>query len=68
MRDYRCRKCGRLLFRSDAPRGRVQAICPDRRCRTAQVVDFGGREVMETTIERTAERRTEDARLTLVPA
>lgn len=38
MVEYRCRKCHRLLFRAEAERGKVQVICPDRRCRTAQLI------------------------------
>jgi phage FluMu protein Com len=35
MVDVRCRDCGKLLFRADA-RGRVEIVCPDRRCRRYQ--------------------------------
>jgi phage FluMu protein Com len=38
MRDYRCRSCGRLLFRSPEPHGRVDIVCPERRCRVFQTV------------------------------
>jgi phage FluMu protein Com len=40
MREYRCRSCGRLLFRSPSPdpHGRVEIVCPDRRCRAFQAV------------------------------
>ncbi len=41
---YRCRRCARLLFESDAAVGRVKVICPDRRCKTAQVVFLGGQQ------------------------
>lgn len=37
-RDYRCRHCGRWLFKSDAGYGKVTITCPDRRCRRAQVI------------------------------
>jgi phage FluMu protein Com len=38
MREYRCRSCGRLLFRSPDQKGRVDIVCPDRRCRVMQTV------------------------------
>src|SRR5262247_3030282 len=38
MREYRCRSCGRLLFRSPDQHGRVEIVCPDRRCRAIQTV------------------------------
>jgi len=38
MREYRCRSCGRLLFRSPDQKGRVEIVCPDRRCRLTQTV------------------------------
>lgn len=34
--EYRCLKCGRLLFKSDAATGRVQIPCP--RCETVQMI------------------------------
>jgi phage FluMu protein Com len=38
MKDYRCPKCGRLLFKSDAPAGYVQIACEIcRRVRTLPV-------------------------------
>lgn len=44
MSEYRCRvkTCHRLLFRSDAERGRVEIVCPARDCRTQQTVYLGG--------------------------
>lgn len=46
LRDYRCRKCGDLLFRSADERGRIETVCANRRCRTIQTVLVGveGRE------------------------
>ena len=38
MREYRCRGCNRLLFRSPDQHGRVEIVCPDRRCRMYQTV------------------------------
>jgi phage FluMu protein Com len=35
MNEYRCRKCGRLLFKADAD-GRVQIVCT--RCNVLQIV------------------------------
>jgi hypothetical protein len=35
MREYHCRNCGLLLYRTDAPSTlthRIQTVCPDRRC------------------------------------
>jgi phage FluMu protein Com len=34
--EYRCVKCGRLLFKADAAAGRIQIPCP--RCETIQMV------------------------------
>ena len=51
MKDYRCRKCGHLLFRSNAEQGQVQALCSDRRCRTLQVVRLGGADQPTQTSE-----------------
>jgi hypothetical protein len=44
MAEYRCRvkTCNRLLFRSDAERGRVEIACPARDCRVYQTVYLGG--------------------------
>jgi phage FluMu protein Com len=36
MVEVRCRDCGRLLFKIDADRARVEIVCPDRRCRRMQ--------------------------------
>ena len=36
MKEYRCKDCGRLLFKSDAPTGTVQTFCP--RCRALRAV------------------------------
>lgn len=41
-RDYSCRKCRRLLFRSDAERGRIETVCPERTCKELQTVLLGG--------------------------
>jgi phage FluMu protein Com len=38
MREYRCKSCHRLLFRSPDRHGRVEIVCPDRRCRVIQTV------------------------------
>lgn len=35
MVEVRCRDCGKLLFKADA-KGRVEIVCPDRRCRRMQ--------------------------------
>lgn len=65
MRDYRCRKCGHLLFRSNAGHGQVQALCSDRRCRTLQVVRLGDEEQRaEPAIQPTREHAAEPGRLT----
>jgi len=36
MVEVRCRACGRLLFRIEAVRARVEAVCPDKRCKRYQ--------------------------------
>jgi len=38
VREYRCHRCHRLLFRSPDQKGRVEIVCPDRRCRAIQTV------------------------------
>lgn len=43
MTEYRCRACRRLLFRSDATWGRLEALCPRKRCQTLQTIYLGGR-------------------------
>jgi phage FluMu protein Com len=42
--EYRCRRCGRLLFRADAD-GRVEIVCPNRQCRTFQMVTVAASQV-----------------------
>lgn len=42
VRDYHCRKCGRLLFRSPDERGRIETVCPQRQCRELQTVFLQG--------------------------
>lgn len=42
MVEVRCRDCGRLLFRIDADRARVEIVCPDRRCRRMQTKTLDG--------------------------
>lgn len=37
--EHRCR-CGALLFRSDAPHGRLEIVC--RRCKRRQTIYLGG--------------------------
>lgn len=44
LREYRCRRCHRLLFRSNGERGMVEAVCPDRRCKMMQTVRLEPRE------------------------
>jgi hypothetical protein len=44
MAEYRCRKCHRYLFTSDAAYGRLRVTCPGRGCRTEQTVFLGGRQ------------------------
>lgn len=39
-REYRCKDCGKLLFKSDAPQGTVQAFC--QRCRALRAVVLTG--------------------------
>ena len=40
MVEVRCRDCGRLLFKADATAGRIEVVCPDRRCRRYQTHDL----------------------------
>jgi len=42
MQEYECRACGRYMFSTDAPFGRLRVICPDRRCSVSQIVYLGG--------------------------
>jgi len=35
LKDYRCPACGRLLFKSDATVGQVEALC--RRCKETKL-------------------------------
>lgn len=43
LRDYRCRKCGRLMFRAVlAPGSRVQTVCWHGSCRSLQTVSVPG--------------------------
>lgn len=44
MVEVRCRDCGKLLFKIDTERARIETVCPDRRCRrmqTRQISDRG---------------------------
>jgi phage FluMu protein Com len=41
LRDWRCTKCGRLLFRAAATGQRIEIVCSDRRCKQYQVVYLG---------------------------
>jgi hypothetical protein len=34
--EVRCRDCGRLLFKIEADRARVEVVCPDKRCKRYQ--------------------------------
>lgn len=43
MVDVRCRDCGRLLFRIDAEKAKVETVCPDRRCKRFQTVTLRGK-------------------------
>jgi phage FluMu protein Com len=36
MVEVRCRDCRRLLFRIEAVRARIEAVCPDKRCKRYQ--------------------------------
>jgi phage FluMu protein Com len=37
MVEVRCRDCGKLLFKAaSTATGRVEVVCPDRRCRRIQ--------------------------------
>lgn len=36
MVEVRCKDCGRLLFKADPAGGRVEIVCPDRRCKRYQ--------------------------------
>lgn len=47
MNEYRCPKCGKLLFKSDAPTGRVQAFC--RPCGALRVVELQARAPIRLT-------------------
>jgi len=42
--EVRCRHCGRLLFRAEEKGGRVEIVCPDRRCRRMQTHQLTGRD------------------------
>jgi hypothetical protein len=41
--EYRCRRCCRWLFSSDAEWGRLRLVCPNTRCREDQTIFLGGR-------------------------
>jgi hypothetical protein len=41
--EYRCRRCRRWLFSSDAEWGRLRLVCPNTRCREDQTIFLGGR-------------------------
>jgi phage FluMu protein Com len=43
MVEVRCRDCGKLLFKIDADRARVEVVCSDRRCRRMQTQSIGDR-------------------------
>lgn len=43
MVEVRCRDCGKLLFKADG-KGRVEIVCPDRRCRRYQTRQLQERE------------------------
>lgn len=40
MVEVRCRDCGRLICKVDTERARVEAVCPDRRCKRYQTVNL----------------------------
>lgn len=42
--EVRCRHCGRLLFKAEERGGRVEIVCPDRRCRRMQTHVLTGRD------------------------
>jgi hypothetical protein len=44
--EYRCRRCRRWLFSSDAEWGRLRLVCPNTRCREDQTIFLGGRRTM----------------------
>lgn len=35
--EVHCRDCGRLLLRASPACGRIEIVCPDRRCKRYQV-------------------------------
>ena len=43
MIEVRCRDCGKLLFKIDAGRARVEVVCSDRRCKRYQTHQLTGR-------------------------
>lgn len=43
MIEVRCRDCGKLLFKIDADRARVEVVCSDRRCKRYQTHQLTGR-------------------------
>lgn len=42
MVEVRCKDCGRLLFKANASSGRIEIVCPDRRCKRYQTHDLPG--------------------------
>lgn len=40
MVEVRCRDCGRLICKVDTERARVEAVCPDRRCKRYQTISL----------------------------
>lgn len=47
MNEYRCIKCGWWLFSSDAPHGKIEVTCGNRRCEKRQTVFLGGRKAAQ---------------------
>lgn len=43
MIEVRCRDCGRLICKVDTERARVEAVCPDRRCKRYQTISLPAR-------------------------
>jgi phage FluMu protein Com len=40
MVDVRCKACGRLICRTDASCGKIEVVCPDKRCKRYQTVNL----------------------------
>lgn len=38
--DVRCKYCGHLFFKATGASGRIEIVCPDRRCRRYQERDL----------------------------